>query len=89
MTMAAHLADLRESECTGVAAGWCPVCGDCTCPHEDDGSPVERIVPAVEPSEQVAHVVLNGIGAHEHIEVVHDPACPLHGVESHHAEMLR
>jgi len=22
---------VSDSECTGVAATWCPVCGDCTC----------------------------------------------------------
>jgi hypothetical protein len=20
--------------CTGIAASWCPVCGDCSCPYE-------------------------------------------------------
>lgn len=27
----------ESSSCTGVAASWCPVCGDCTCPVADDG----------------------------------------------------
>jgi hypothetical protein len=36
---------LRESiapstDCTGIAATWCPLHGDCSCPREEDGSPV-------------------------------------------------
>lgn len=23
-------------DCTGVAASWCPVHGDCTCPYDED-----------------------------------------------------
>jgi hypothetical protein len=31
------LADRIESEeCTGIAASWCPIHGDCTCPKDDD-----------------------------------------------------
>lgn len=26
-----------EEECTGVSAKWCPVHGDCTCPHDPEG----------------------------------------------------
>lgn len=30
------LADLIESrECTGLAAAWCPVHGDCSCPERE------------------------------------------------------
>lgn len=30
-------ADRLESEmCSGVAASWCPVCGDCECPDPED-----------------------------------------------------
>jgi predicted RNA-binding Zn-ribbon protein involved in translation (DUF1610 family) len=25
------------AECTGVAASWCPVCGDCACPRQTTG----------------------------------------------------
>lgn len=30
----------REEPCTGLAASWCPNCGDCTCPVvvEEDGT---------------------------------------------------
>lgn len=32
------LADRIESEeCTGIAAGWCPVHGSCTCPKNAEG----------------------------------------------------
>lgn len=30
-------ADPEPVECTGVAASWCPVHGDCTCPRDRDG----------------------------------------------------
>lgn len=23
--------------CTGFSASWCPNCGDCTCPHDEEG----------------------------------------------------
>lgn len=26
-----------KPECTGVSASWCPVCGECSCPREEDG----------------------------------------------------
>lgn len=26
-----------DGECTGVAASWCPLHGDCTCPRDEDG----------------------------------------------------
>lgn len=26
-------ASAPDSACTGLAASWCPVCGDCTCPE--------------------------------------------------------
>lgn len=29
---------MSEAEpCTGVAAGWCPRCGDCSCPRDEEG----------------------------------------------------
>lgn len=56
---------VAEQECTGVAAGWCPVHGDCTCPRDEDG--------ALETTS-------------DGYEVVHDDACPLHGIDSKHAE---
>lgn len=34
-------ADVIESrECTGLAASWCPVHGDCLCPRAPDGEPL-------------------------------------------------
>lgn len=36
------LADQIESEtCTGVAATWCPIHGDCRCPRDKDGGYTE------------------------------------------------
>lgn len=23
-------------ECSSISAGWCPICGDCTCPDPDN-----------------------------------------------------
>lgn len=28
---------LESTHCTGVAAAWCPIHGDCLCPRDDDG----------------------------------------------------
>lgn len=27
----------QRDSCTGLAATWCPIHGDCTCPRRDDG----------------------------------------------------
>lgn len=29
--------------CTGLAASWCPIHGDCLCPRNDDGEPVDGL----------------------------------------------
>lgn len=31
-----------SAECTGIAASWCPVCGDCSCVYLDDELPDGR-----------------------------------------------
>lgn len=37
-------ADEIESRiCTGIAASWCPVHGDCTCPRADGGEPLDGL----------------------------------------------
>jgi hypothetical protein len=28
-------------ECSGISAGWCPNCGDCCCPVNSAGEPVD------------------------------------------------
>src|SRR5262245_50880311 len=28
--------------CTGIAASWCPLCGDCVCPRAESGDRLER-----------------------------------------------
>ncbi len=28
-----------DTECTGLAAQWCPRCGTCACPRDDEGEP--------------------------------------------------
>lgn len=48
----------RRGKCTGIAATWCPRCGDCTC--DLDPLTGER--------------------------TLDDHFCPLHGLESKHAE---
>ena len=62
-----------EPECSGVAASWCPSCGDCTCPREDDGEPV---VLTAEPA------TIERMWPKTY--VVHNPSCPLHGTASTH-----
>lgn len=58
---------------TGIAASWCPVCGDCICPKNEEGEPLifesETPVPLACPKKTY---------------VVHDPYCPIHGDESDH-----
>lgn len=61
-------------QCSGVAASWCPRCGDCTCPKHEDGEPIERTVEPANigrPWPIVARVASDD--------------CPLHGTESQHA----
>jgi hypothetical protein len=38
-------ARVERIECTGVAASWCPVCGDCGCARDEDGELVDENVP--------------------------------------------
>lgn len=68
------------ADCTGTAASWCPVHGDCTCPREEDGSPVVR---RRQPQSEHVTVVYMQWWMAPH-EVVHDSACPLHGEEGAH-----
>jgi hypothetical protein len=58
--------------CTGVAASWCPRCGDCTCPREADGSFVLEYP--------------DGPGGRS--VQVYAVACPLHNPQSDHAEVI-
>lgn len=32
-------------DCTGVAASWCPRCGDCACPKDEHGERVSTLRP--------------------------------------------
>lgn len=62
----------RDGLChSGIAASWCPICGDCTCPREEDGEPVVR-------TSERATIVCPWPATY----VVHDSACPLHGKDS-------
>jgi hypothetical protein len=74
---------LQPEPCTGVSATWCPNCGDCTCPREEDGSPVEvsHYPPAI-----VTDACIIISTSPVAIEIVEDPACPLHGASSRHAD---
>ena len=38
----AEIAKLDVAHCTGISAGWCPVCGDCTCPRDDTDTREEQ-----------------------------------------------
>ena len=72
--------------CSGVSAGWCPSCGDCTCPRDEDGGWVEEIVENGDAGQSVTVITLNGPGYGNRIERVEDPDCPLHARDSPHAE---
>jgi len=60
--------------CSGIAASWCPNCGDCTCPRDEDGSPVTRVRETAFCSRTIVSS-----------EVVHSESCPLHSPNSPHA----
>jgi len=55
------------SACTGVAAQWCPVHGDCTCPWVN------------------GHDLSDGFDP-DAVRDMNDNACPLHSIDSSHAE---
>ncbi len=65
---------MEHRTCTGIAAVWCANCGSCTCPTDDEGSPVERVT---------ARATIERPWAS--FERVVDVDCPLHGVGSAHA----
>lgn len=74
----------RDVVCTGIAASWCPIHGDCICPRSEDGG---EVLWHYEPG----NVMYLGIIMHSptaKIVTHYDPACPLHAVESLHAEEL-
>jgi hypothetical protein len=62
-----------DDKCTGVAARWCPIHGDCICPEDEDGSVL--IFESKSPFN-----FMHGPKCY----VVHDPFCPIHGWESDH-----
>lgn len=67
--------------CTGIAASWCPVHGDCSCPRTEDGEVLWHFEPG--------WVAVAGHPAWSETArsvVDHDPACPLHGAESVHGD---
>lgn len=67
--------------CTGLAASWCPVHGDCTCPRNGDGEVFWEWEPGV--------VSFHGFPAwSETAKIVthEDPACPLHALTSLHGD---
>lgn len=68
------------SACTGIAASWCPVHGDCTCPRNEDGE--------IEWHYEAGYVPLHGFLAWDETarHVSHyDDDCPIHGAASEHA----
>lgn len=67
--------------CTGVGAVWCPIHGDCSCPHNEHGEPVLKF-------EAGPVAIAPGLIGWSETAKVHqliDPACPLHSAESSHA----
>jgi hypothetical protein len=60
------------AKCTGIAAGWCPNCGTCTCPHYPDGERIADDHPLDISPEDLARM----------------RRCPLHGPESTHDEEI-
>ena len=62
-----------EPECSGVAASWCPSCGDCTCPRQDAGGPVVLTA---------GPAAIGRLGAKTY--ALHNPSCPHHGTASTH-----
>lgn len=89
--------DETAPKCTGIAASWCPVHGDCTCfRHRDDFT-----LCATCGHDEGDHNLLGSTSACEadvdgtccpcaHLEERYadeeDDACPLHGRASNHAE---
>jgi hypothetical protein len=69
-------ADLPSPECTGIAASWCPIHGDCTCPRTEGGEPEVKTI--TDPT------TLQGYRT----EVQHDHECPLHCAATTHATTL-
>lgn len=69
--------------CTGIAASWCPICGDCSCPHNEDG----EIIWHYERGEVSIHG-FRGFSDTARTVVHYDPNCPIHGTESAHADEL-
>jgi hypothetical protein len=44
-----------REECTGLSASWCPNCGDCTCPRDEDGCVLQEGFDVVEDSACPLH----------------------------------
>jgi hypothetical protein len=65
--------------CTGIAASWCPIHGDCTCPRDETGE--------IEWHWEAGYVSYAGYPAWTetaaHISH-YDLACPIHGAETDH-----
>lgn len=40
-----HCHECGAGRCTGPAASWCPICGDCACPTDDRGEHVSTLSP--------------------------------------------
>jgi hypothetical protein len=67
--------------CTGIAASWCPIHGDCTCPRDEGG--------VIEWHFEAGYVSFHGFAAWDETAktVTHyDEACPIHALTSDHAD---
>lgn len=60
--------------CTEVSARWCPLCGDCCCPTNSGGEPVDWEELRWRGDPDQCALAMNG------------EECPLHSSTSHHGE---
>ncbi len=70
-----------DREHTGVCASWCPMCGDCTCPRNEDGEPIFLYAA---PQTDPVHVIY--MWSPPIVDTVANSNCPLHGEASRHCE---
>ncbi len=67
--------------CTGIAASWCPIHGDCTCPRDETGE--------IQWHWEAGYVNFHGFAAwtetKRHISHF-DSECPIHGETTDHAD---
>lgn len=82
-----NVGPVREP-CTGIAASWCPNCGDCICRRfGGDDARFGEIVWEFIPGYVNAGVLGVGWSETAYMAFHYNPSCPLHGPEVPHAEV--